>query len=123
MRDWKKVLAKPDLTENLNPFDKKGRVWVRNHAKRCPTCGDVFFAYALAEPSPQEMWEPYRVDPDPEPGMGKRDTCGDPKCLEIELRYQDRRDPRVQKCLEMLQAKAGTQPEAKVTKGFKKVGG
>lgn len=96
----KDYLSMPDLTQSTNPFDRSDRLWARNHPKRCATCGAVYFGYIHED----GLWEPYSVDPDPAPGMGKRGTCGDPKCLEIELRYQDRRDPRVKRAQEAYDA-------------------
>lgn len=66
-----------------------GKQFQRNYPKGCPICGAVFFAYAPIG----HNWQPYQVDPDPEPGatVGARETCGHPLCEKAEDDLQWRR--------------------------------
>lgn len=63
-----------------------GRDWARILAKRCPVCGDVFYAYQPLD----VVMEPYRVDRDPvlRTQPAQRETCGHPRCWHTEQEYQ-----------------------------------
>ena len=85
--------AQPDTTPRE---ERNGQIFVRTLGKRCPWCGNVFFAYQVEG----EEKQPYQIDPNPmlnkfgEPanGIGTRETCGHPKCWDAEDTYQaDRR--------------------------------
>lgn len=105
----KEIFSNPDYTRRLEPMDPLKRTWVRAHPKRCATCDDVFFAYVPIDPATDEpeLREPYRIDPEPsinEHGNseGLRETCGDPKCSEIEERHQLFRSPSFHRMAERL---------------------
>jgi hypothetical protein len=68
------------------------RVYTRSLGKRCPWCSDIFFTYQVEGHERQ----PYKTDPEvmlnhegrPINGVGTRETCGDPNCLEREDTHQ-----------------------------------
>lgn len=76
----KSRLAPPDFAEVGNPFDRQGRVWIRNLAMKCPYCRDTFFTYQLRDEP--EMPGQYSREPRIIDGMpnGRRQTCGGLPC-------------------------------------------
>ena len=80
-QDWfdhlKGLAASPDPDPDTN----------RTLGKRCPWCRDIFFTYQ----APGREREPYRTDPEPQDGASTRETCGSPKCHDVEDSHQFRR--------------------------------
>jgi len=86
-------------------IESGGKVFIRNLAKICPFCRDVFWGYQVEG---QEV-EPYRIDPDPIDGNGTRETCGHPLCHDAEddYQFQRRRGFRQQQAKAREHAQAG----------------
>ena len=89
-------------------IERHGRIYVRNLAKICPFCRDVFWTYQVEG---QER-EPYRIDPDPIDGNGTRETCGHPLCHDAEddYQFQRRQGFRQQEAQARQHAQAGPAP-------------
>ena len=87
-QDWRDkqraIFAQPNLEDRVLVA---GRAMVRTLGMRCPWCNGIFFGYQV---DGQER-EPYRIDQDPIDGNGQRQTCGNPKCHEVEENHQFQR--------------------------------
>ena len=86
--EQKERLAQPDYTPVLGLDGKT--TFTRTRPIRCPWCRDIFFAYQPDERplAPYENPEPQLVGGEV---RGQRETCGHPKCWDIEQRHQMQR--------------------------------
>ncbi len=83
--EQKDRLARPNHTPVLGLDGKT--TFTRTRPIRCPWCQDIFFAY-----NPEDR--PFPPYENPEPPViggvskGQRETCGHPKCWDLEQRHQ-----------------------------------
>lgn len=85
----RKEAPNPALSPDGTVVTIQGREFARVLPKRCPWCQATFYAYQVLD----EVHEPHRIDPEPEPGapVQQRGTCMAGECLTAEWRHQARR--------------------------------